>query len=244
MKDVCRGVIERGPPTITRIDREMNFVAYLKAPFDDFAPMNRELRRRMLRVDDFHPVAARGLDRAAVSDLPAGLAVKWRFGGDEIYFRAFAGFVFSLPVGVKSQNGRFRIHPVVADEADLPVELNFRVALGNIPGFAPAAALLFHEALEAGLIDRYFFAAKNVLGEIEWKSVRIVEPEGDLAREHAAVFALEIRHGLCQKPESLFQRLAEALLFAADDLLDMSLPLAQLGVRVAHHVSYHRGDVV
>jgi hypothetical protein len=204
----------------------MNFVAGLLAAFDDSAAMHGQLRRRMLRVDDFHPVTARGLDRAAVSDLPAGFAVKRRLGGDEIYFRAFAGFFFPLPVGIEGEHGRFRIHPVVADEADLPVELNFGVALRNFPGFSPAAALFFHEALESRVIHGDFFAAENVLGEIEWKTERVVEPEGDFAREHAAVFALEIHHGLFQKHESLFQRLAEALLFAADDLLDMSLPLA------------------
>ena len=51
---------------------------------------------------------------------------------------------------------------------------------------ASALALLFHQAVEARDIDLDSVVAQYVLGQIERKSVRVVEPEGDLAGKRIA----------------------------------------------------------
>ena len=57
--------------------------------------MRGELRRRVLGVDDFDNIAARGLDRAAVTHLAAGFAVKRRLGGQNFDFLSFNGLLFA-----------------------------------------------------------------------------------------------------------------------------------------------------
>ncbi len=46
---------------------------------------------------------------------------------------------------------------------------------------ASALALLLHEAVESLDIDLDSLIAQHVLRQIEWKTVSVVEPKGDLA---------------------------------------------------------------
>src|SRR6187431_3209545 len=53
-----------------------------------FADVHGEVGARLLRIEDLDRRAARGLDRAAVTDLAAGLAVERRLRNDDLHLVA------------------------------------------------------------------------------------------------------------------------------------------------------------
>src|SRR5688572_5074962 len=82
VQDVRRRMVEHGFLTILAVNEQLHFIIDLNAAFFYSAAMRRELRRRMLRVDNFDNIAARRFYYAAVADLAAGFAIEWRLGGE------------------------------------------------------------------------------------------------------------------------------------------------------------------
>ncbi len=80
--------------------------------------MHRELRRRVLGVEDFHLIAARGFYDPPVAYLPAGFAVEGGYLRNQVDLSAFADFSLSFPLGVECQDSGFRIEAIVADKFD------------------------------------------------------------------------------------------------------------------------------
>src|SRR5262245_8876864 len=177
-----RRMVEHGAAPMLRIDGEMDFVADLNSPTLDPAAMGDELRRGMLRVVNFNQIAASGLDQTAVADLAAGFAVEGSFGREQLDLFALHRFRFAARAGENTNHRRFAVQSVIADEINLTVELNTRFHTDRFARLAATAALLFHQFFETGMIDGEIFAAQDVLGQIERKTVGIVQSKGDVAR--------------------------------------------------------------
>ena len=101
---------------------------------------------------------------------------------------------------------KFRFLAAVFDRA-LRAELGRR---------ACALALLAHRRLEPREVDRDIALARNVGGEIERKTERVVEPEDRIAVEHL-VFRLQCAF---EHRHAVFQRFREPLLFLLEYLRD------------------------
>ena len=160
---------------------ELNLVADLDPAFFDSTAMGGQLRRRMLGIDDFNDIAARGRDHAAVADLPAGFAVKRRLGGEQLDLFAFDRFDLAAGVAEDGDDRRFAVEPIVAGETDLAIELDLGFHADSFARLTAAGPLRFHELLETLLVDVDIVAAQNVFGEIEGKAVGVVEAKGDIA---------------------------------------------------------------
>ena len=95
----------------------MHRIAHLKAAFFDSSAVGRELRRRMLGINNFQNVPASCLNRAAIADLTAGFAVKRGLGCKKIDLFAFHGFVLTGSIAVYGNNRRLCFESIIADEA-------------------------------------------------------------------------------------------------------------------------------
>jgi hypothetical protein len=102
----------------------------------------------------------------SISDLAARFPIEGRHRADEVGFHPFSRLPLALPSGINGENLRLGLEPVVADEADLPVELDFEVRKRNFPGFPATAPLLSHQFFESRLIDLDSLGSKNVLRQV------------------------------------------------------------------------------
>src|SRR5207248_6949648 len=145
-----------------------------------------ERRRDLHRVGHLDARAARGLERAPVADLTAGLRVEGRLRGDDVDGCAGSdGTARLLAVDEQRQDLGLPLDDAGADEARSGAarrrDLRRRGRVREALPAAPARALRFHLAIEAGAIDGEALAAEDVLREIEREAVRVVEAERDFA---------------------------------------------------------------
>src|ERR1019366_5502986 len=87
---------------------------------------------------------------------------------------------------------------------------------------APALALLLHEGLEPGGVDREAALDGEHLGQVQGEAVRVVKLERDRVRERA------LGGRLLEAPEAALERPAEALLLGAYDPPQRGLLAAEL----------------
>src|SRR5439155_18905656 len=113
----------------------MHRIAHLKAAFFDSSAVGRELRRRMLCINNFQNVPASCLNRAAIANLTAGLAIKKGLDCKKIDLFAFHGFLLLNAVAVNGQNIGLAFQMVVTDEANRAVELDARIDLSLLSRF-------------------------------------------------------------------------------------------------------------
>jgi hypothetical protein len=126
--------------------------------------MRRELRRGVVRVEDFDNITARGSDRTAIADLAARFAVERCLRGKQLDLISLDRFVSPGTVPINGQHGGLCFEPIVADEMNGPVELDLGFHAGGFARFTSARALFLHQLLETGLVDGYGFTAQNIFG--------------------------------------------------------------------------------
>src|SRR5947199_10557066 len=102
----------------------MHRIAHLEAAFFDSSAVGRELRRRMLCINNFQNVPASCLNRAAIADLTAGLAVKRGLGCKEIDLFAFHGFLLPNAVAGNGPTIGPAFQMVVTAEVNWTAELD------------------------------------------------------------------------------------------------------------------------
>src|SRR5262249_22187177 len=107
---------------------------------------------------------------------------------------------------------------------------------------AAALALLFHGGFETSDVDADALGAQDVLRHIEWKPEGVVEAECDGTRQLRGAGVTQRRSFLLQQRQSLVEGFAEALLPAADHLLDVRLRVGDLRIGSAHGVNYGLRD--
>src|ERR1044071_6836546 len=226
------------------IDLEKYLVAQLDAAFFDSTSMGGELRCRMLGVEHFEDIAARGGDRAAVADLSAGFAVERCLGGQQLDLISFHCFVLAAVRAIDCEHRGFFFEAIVADEADWSVELNLRLHADVFTRLTAAGTLLAHQLFEARLIDAHVFTAQDIFGEVDWKSVGIVKPERDIAGKCSLMGGFEFRSRIFEQGQTLFEGFVEALFLTADYLADALLFGAELRIRAAHLGDHGFRDLV
>ena len=107
---------------------------------------------------------------------------------------------------------------------------------------AAAVALFFHGRVEGFGIDGEAAPARLVLGQVEREAVGVVQGEGGLARQHAAL-AKALRRVLKQA-HAAAEGGAEADLLLLQRVLDEGLGAAQLGIGLAHLLHQRRHQPV
>ena len=100
------------------------------------------------------------------------------------------------------------------------------------------APLFGHQPIEAGGVDHQAPAADGVLGEIEGKAVGVVQLEGYVPRQHAAV--AEAGRRLLEQGHAAAEGGAEAHLFLAQGVDDHRFGPAQFRIGAAH-LGHQRG---
>ena len=108
------------------------------------------------------------------------------------------------------------------------------VGLDALAGLAGALALGRHGPVEAFLVDAPSPLGGDLLGDLEREAVGVVQHEGGGTVEGAA--GGHLGQGVVEQHGAGTQRLAEALLLAADDAAHEVLGGHELGVGRAHHV--------
>ncbi len=92
--------------------------------------------------------------------------------------------------------------------------------------------MLFHRCLEGRVINADPARPQRVLCEIERKTERVIELEGDVAREHGAF--CKARGFFAEKFQTVFERFLEARFFKLQRFRDKRLPAHEFRERVAH----------
>ncbi len=116
------------------------------------------------------------------------------------------------------------------DDLSIPVESGV-VGLVALARRLGALTLGRHLALEAGQVDIDRTLAGDLLRQLEWESVGVVQQEGRGAREAGARRELVV-----EDHEPGLQRVAEALLLTGEHADDEVAVLDHVGIGVAHHV--------
>ena len=205
------------------------------------AGMAEKHAAHLQRVADLE--AARGAgQRASIAHLPAGLGVERRAVEDQQAGLAL-GQLAHLPAFAHDAEHR------AGGAVDGLVTLKYgRLQLARqfgrhlAPGLelarrAGALALLVHRLLEAGHVHREAAFARDVGGEIDRKTVGVVQPE----RIGAGNRLHRLRRHLVEHAHAVLQRLAEALLLGAQRILDERQPRGELRIGRAH-LQHQRRD--
>ena len=111
-----------------------------------------------------------------------------------------------------------------------------------LPGGAGQSLLLGHGGVEAGAVDVQAAGAQRVLGQIIGEAEGVVELEGGLAGQGAAL--AHLRGRLVEQLQAIGQRLAEACLLLRQRRFDQRLGADQLGVSGAHFGDQRRHQAV
>ncbi len=201
--------------------------------------MNHQIAQLSLRVRDLDPQRrAYARQHAAIADLAARLGIERRLVEHHRPLRPCSGPLQDA-AGDQPDDLAFRRLGRVAEEvrrsqpvAQLePGPLRRRLARPR-PCRPRARPLFGHRALEPGHVHRTAAVAQRVLRQIQRKPVRVVEPERDLARQHA-VFAQP--PGLVgEQRQPAFQQRLEPLLLQPRRFADQRFRLAQLRIGAAH----------
>src|SRR5262249_4746149 len=158
-------------------------------------------------------------------NLAAGFGVERRLVDDDADLVAENSFDEALVAAQYRLDHPLGVFGLVAEELarpDLvaqcePVGLGRRFARAD-PGGARTGPRLFHSLFELGDVDGDAARPQDVLRQVEWKAVGVVEREGDAAVERFAVLKSCARRHFLQQRQTPAQRLPEALLFEAQRL--------------------------
>ena len=236
----ARGLAPRG------VDVEANRVAGLDRALHDPPAVHGQVRLGLARVHDFDQPAVRGADRADVAHLSAGLTVEGRLGHDQInnfplvyrfgpyrsvrQQREHFGFVLGLPVAHEPRL-HVRVHAVQPDRNR------------DLPPLARAFALLGHRPLEPFPADVQPFGGQHVLGQLERKPVRVVQPKRRLSGQRPRPAAAQVGEFLFEQGESRRQRRRKAGFLPADDVADVGASVAQFRVGAAQQIGHAVGHL-
>ena len=209
----------------------------------------QEQAELLLGVGDADTQPVRAGDHALIANLAAALRIKRRLvqhHGD-----VAAGFDrrHRGPAGDERHDlglgrlGRIAEEFAGADGiAQLEPDLFGGRLARSAPGGAGTRPLLQHGGIEPGDIDGAAVLPQRVLGEIEGKSVGIVKPERDIARQGHAIAELAGLVG--EEGQAAFEHGAEARLLEFQGLADQGLGLAEFRVGSAHLAHQGRHQLV
>ena len=227
VKDVGGGVVAPDRRTSVVVDGGGDDLARLEAAgAGDLVDMDS--RYAIPGVGDIDGDAATG-DRARVADLAAGLRVE-------------RGAVKHEGVVVDIQDGGLGGGLVAAGEVGLAVLVDECCEVTGIAGGCDLAsllgeALLFgHRGSEAVFVDLDTAFAGDLLGDLEWETVGVVQQEGDVAGECRTVGkSVEL---FVEDRLPLAKGLAEANFFAIDDLAHELVVGGEIRVVGAHDLDH------
>src|SRR5665811_2225811 len=187
VKEVRRRVIAGGLVPAYRVDHGLGALARHHGALDAAGDDHLVVLKAHHFVD--LELARVGVDPARVRDLTAALGVERRFG--ELDGHAAVG-----ELAAHTDHGE-DLETLVADERHgqarvVALELLELAGTGvegarRPLGGAGALALLFHEVLEALLVDAHLPLRGDLAGEVEGKTVGVVQFEGDLRRQLRAL---------------------------------------------------------
>ena len=214
MQKMRGGMVGAGGAAALAIHHQVHRVADRKFAARDFHHMDMHGAQLLLGVGDL----AFGLGRqhqAAIADLAAGLSIKWRLVGEDLYRFAGGRGTHFLAVLEDGQDLTFRFLGVVAQEfgaAHLVEDCEPLRIAGGFAGAGPAGArlgaLLIHGEGKSVLVHRDAARPKQFLRQVQRESIGIVELESDIAGQ--AIAFLHAGGGFVQKLEAARQRFAEA----------------------------------
>ncbi len=236
VEDVRRGMIEHRGVAPESIDLELDARAACEVA--GVAAQNasdvNDRAFSLARVRHFEQRARRGLDYAAISDLPAALGIEGRLRDDDRNLIAV--------LAARREHFGLAFVSVVADEArrGARAETDLRRDRVIFARGASAFFLLVHQAVEARDVDVNRMIAQHVLGQIERKSVGVVQLERDLAGQRMPAALLDAREFGVDQFQSAIERLAEARFFLRDHFGSLCRRLFNLRIRVAHRLDHAR----
>src|SRR5580704_1956385 len=242
-----RGRVVRADPLAARVvDVELDLVADAQRPGLDLADQHVHVAGRLLGLVDADFRTGAEHD-AGVADLAAGLAVERRLVERECDGRARGGFVDALAV----DNDRLQ-RAFTGDAATFVARELRRAELARellehgldrriVDRELALRAGRFELGLEAGFVDRDAALLGDDLREIGREAERVVHRED--ARPGIRLAAAELAELAFETLEATRQRRAKPRLFFARDVLDHRTALAQLGIRLGHHVDDLVADV-
>ena len=227
VKDMGGGVVAPDRRTSVVVDGGGDDLARLEAAgAGDLVDMDS--RYAIPGVGDIDGDAATG-DRARVADLAAGLRVE-------------RGAVKHEGVVVDIQDGGLGGGLVAAGEVGLAVLVDECCEVTGIAGGCDLAsllgeALLFgHRGSEAVFVDLDTAFAGDLLGDLEWETVGVVQQEGDVAGECRTVGkGVEL---FVEDRLPLAEGLAEANFFAIDDFAHELVVGGEIRVVGAHDLDH------
>ncbi len=187
-------------------------------------------------------------EQAVVGALTAHFGVERRFIENDARANAGADALAQLVLGNDGEDGAVVVQALIAGELGgeiVQAEIEPRPGgLIGAAGGAGALALLLHQSLERGLIDRHALIRRHLFREIEREAVGIVEFEGVGAGEHGlALFLMGGKH-TGEDSHAAVDRAGEVFLLGADDAGDILLPLGKLGVSAAVLVDDGIADLI
>src|SRR4030095_9738258 len=186
-----RRMVEHGSLAVLAVNHQLHFIADLHPAFFDAATMGDELRRRMLRVENFDNITTRALNHAPITTLAAGFAIEWGLSAENVDLIAFHGFALAAAASIDRDHGRFTFQAIVSDKTTGRADAcrpkcffagNSHRKNNVCSTFAATTALFFHQALEAFAINSRAFVSQDVFGHVERKSIGVVETKSDVAR--------------------------------------------------------------
>ena len=105
-----------------------------------------------------------------------------------------------------------------------------------------AAPLLLHRGVETCLVDGESALARDVGGQVDWKTESVVEPEDGVAIDHLR--AAQFAHGTLEQHHAVGEGLRKALLLLLQHALGQGAPARELRIRRAHLLLEHRHQLV
>ena len=223
VQEMGRGVIVPDGPAAVMVDGRVHGLPDLQTPGHHADLLGPHLGNRVVGVfDDGRETAV--LEKAAVADLASGFGVERRAVQDDVTrlprFQRLdprtvpdqgqnLGLGHGLGVIAGKEEGR--AFQVVID----PALFHLGVAFPGLPG---PRLLLFQLGLEAGLVHSHPLLQGQVLGQVEGKSIGIIELERGLARQGRPPAAAGIGDILVEDAQARAQGQGETLLLGLADL--------------------------
>jgi hypothetical protein len=166
-----------------------------------------------LRTSRFQP--------AAVTDLAAGLGVKRRVLQHDDAGLTSHQFLDAGAISEQRGDARGVIKQLIAGELATALHLQLAgVVRGELAGRTRAAALDFHRLFKPLDIKRETTFPRDIRGQVDRKTIRIIEPEHGLTRYYGTLHGSQ---ALVQDAHALLQGFGETFFLEFEDTLDMRL---------------------
>ena len=225
MQQVCSAVVADGIFAALADDIGLHTLTHAHIPFANLPVMDNQPFERAARVlhrEDAH----RAAEIAAIANLPAAFRVEWCGIQDHQRGLRRANLLDLDAIDYE------RLHLAAAGNALVAGELRRADALENIRqrglvlalreggGRAAAFLLALHRLLKAGDIDGEAVFRRHFLRQFQREAVRVVQLEGLFSRNSRVLTLLQILDQVIEQEQASIQRLAEFLLFQAQNLDD------------------------